>query len=381
MRTCVRLPVIVCALLPRFQLSVAAGDRAELLRVPAALAPEPGGAQMVGEVSLAAEAFGIHPGMRLGEALARCPRLTLVPPDPAGVADLWERSLVRLESTGAARGIGAALAEKLAADGARIALVGLEPEKLAEVAARCGEGTFVAECDVSDHGQVTKAIDDAAEALGGLDVVVANAGIATGGPMRSQDLRSWERVIEINLLGVMYTDRAALPHLERSRGYLLNIASTAAVLRAPGMTAYCSAKAGVEALSDCLRMEMLPLGVEVGVAYFLFLDTDMVNDSEREMPVIQKMKHEMPRFLARTYPLAPAIDEVVAAIAERRRRVSYPRWFLKLLPLRQLLASKTVERQAAKNVPEAIREHERMVAERGASAASASERTRELAGL
>src|SRR5436305_3138183 len=96
------MPTIVCVLLPRFQLTIAAGDRAELLQTPAALAPEPGGVQQVGEVSLAAEAFGIHAGMRLGEALARCPRLTLVPPDPAGVADFWERLLVRLESIGAA---------------------------------------------------------------------------------------------------------------------------------------------------------------------------------------------------------------------------------------------------------------------------------------
>jgi protein ImuB len=94
--------MIVCVLLPRFQLTVAAGDRTELLQVPAALAPEPGGAQRVGEVSLAAEAFGVHPGMQLGESLARCPKLMLVPPDPAGVADLWERLLVRLESMGAA---------------------------------------------------------------------------------------------------------------------------------------------------------------------------------------------------------------------------------------------------------------------------------------
>jgi protein ImuB len=94
--------VIVCVLLPRFQLTVAAGDRSELLRTPSALAPEPGGVQNVGEVSLAAEAFGVHPGMRLGEALARCPRLKLVPPDPAGVAEYWERLLVRLESIGAA---------------------------------------------------------------------------------------------------------------------------------------------------------------------------------------------------------------------------------------------------------------------------------------
>ncbi len=93
--------MIVCVLLPRFQLTIAAGDRAELLQAPVALAPEPGGA-LVGEVSLSAEAFGVHPGMRLGEALARCPRLALVPPDPAGVADSWERLLVRLESIGAA---------------------------------------------------------------------------------------------------------------------------------------------------------------------------------------------------------------------------------------------------------------------------------------
>jgi protein ImuB len=106
-RANIRSMLIVCVLIPRFSLTTALGDRAELLQGPVALAPEPsaggaGGAQKVGEVSLAAEAFGIHPGMRLGEALARCPQLTLVPPDPAGVADLWERLLVRLESVGAA---------------------------------------------------------------------------------------------------------------------------------------------------------------------------------------------------------------------------------------------------------------------------------------
>ena len=87
---------VVCVLLPRFELVVAAGAREALLQGPAALAPEPGREQLVGEVSAAAEAFGIHPGMRMGEALARCPRLALVPPDPVGVADAWERVLVAL---------------------------------------------------------------------------------------------------------------------------------------------------------------------------------------------------------------------------------------------------------------------------------------------
>jgi NAD(P)-dependent dehydrogenase (short-subunit alcohol dehydrogenase family) len=296
-------------------------------------------------------------------------------------ADLSTLRGKRVLITGPARGIGAALAEKLAAHGARLALVGLEAEKLAVLAERCGEDTFVAECDVSSFDQVRGAVDAAAEALGGLDVVVANAGIATGGPLRLQDVRSWERVIEINLLGVMYTDRAALPHLERTRGYVLNIASAAAVARGAGMSAYCAAKAGVEALSDCLRVEMLSLGVDVGVAYFLFLDTDMVRDAEREMPALERSKSEVPRVISRTYPLAPAIDEVLAAIAQRRRRVSYPKWFLKVLPLRQLLASARVERRGARNAAESMQEYERLVAERGAGAASASERTRELAGL
>ncbi|UGS35358.1 Y-family DNA polymerase [Capillimicrobium parvum] len=93
---------IVCVLLLRFALTMAAGEREALLREPAALAPEPGREQMIGEVSLAAEAFGVRAGMRLGEALARCPQLALVPPDPMGVADAWERIMARLESIGAA---------------------------------------------------------------------------------------------------------------------------------------------------------------------------------------------------------------------------------------------------------------------------------------
>ncbi len=95
--------MFVCVLLPRFELVVAAGDRGALLRTPVALAPAPGsGSQAIGEVSASAEAFGVRAGMRLGEALARCPDLALVPPDPAGVAEAWERVLARLEGIGAA---------------------------------------------------------------------------------------------------------------------------------------------------------------------------------------------------------------------------------------------------------------------------------------
>ena len=93
--------MIVCVLLPRFALSVAAGGRAELARGPVALAPEPGREPLIGEASAAAEAHGVKAGLRLGEALARCPSLRLVAPDPAGVADEWDRVLTALEGIGA----------------------------------------------------------------------------------------------------------------------------------------------------------------------------------------------------------------------------------------------------------------------------------------
>src|SRR3954453_767323 len=100
MRTCVRM--VVCVLFSRFALVAALEERRELMGQPVALAPEAGRRQVVGEVSPAAEAFGVVPGMRVGEALARCPELRLVPPDPDGVRTLWRRALDRLDKIGAA---------------------------------------------------------------------------------------------------------------------------------------------------------------------------------------------------------------------------------------------------------------------------------------
>jgi protein ImuB len=94
--------LIVCVQIPRFELAVAAGGRQALAAGPVALAPEPGREQFIGEASAAAEALGVRAGLRLGEALARCPSLRLVTPDPAGVADEWDRLLAVLEGIGAA---------------------------------------------------------------------------------------------------------------------------------------------------------------------------------------------------------------------------------------------------------------------------------------
>jgi protein ImuB len=94
--------LIVCVLIPRFELAVAAGGREALAAAPVGLAPEAGRAPLIGEASAAAEALGVRAGLRLGEALARCPTLRLVTPDPAGVADEWDRRLAALEGIGAA---------------------------------------------------------------------------------------------------------------------------------------------------------------------------------------------------------------------------------------------------------------------------------------
>ncbi|MGI8594350.1 MAG: hypothetical protein ACR2ML_08315, partial [Solirubrobacteraceae bacterium] len=93
--------MVACVLLPRFELAVAVGGREALMRRPVALAPEPGREQVIGEVSAGAEAFGVRAGLRVGEALARCPQLALVAPDPAGVAEAWETLLAALEGMGA----------------------------------------------------------------------------------------------------------------------------------------------------------------------------------------------------------------------------------------------------------------------------------------
>src|SRR5829696_8937305 len=94
--------MIACALIPRLSLTSALGDRREMLRAPVAVAPEPGGPQVIGEASGPAEAFGVRAGMRLAEALARCPELILVPPDPERAETAWEDAIRHLEGIGAA---------------------------------------------------------------------------------------------------------------------------------------------------------------------------------------------------------------------------------------------------------------------------------------
>ncbi len=181
--------------------------------------------------------------------------------------------------TGAARGIGFEAARRLYAHGANLALVGLEPELLEQRAAELGPRAAAFEADVTDWDALQTAVDGTVERFGGIDVTIANAGLGAVGSVMGQDIASFERTIEVNLLGVWRTNRVVLPHVVERRGYILNIASLAAIAHAPLMAPYTASKAGVEAFSDALRQEVAPTGTDVGVAYFGFIDTDLVRDS------------------------------------------------------------------------------------------------------
>ncbi|WP_246144841.1 SDR family NAD(P)-dependent oxidoreductase [Actinacidiphila oryziradicis] len=136
--------------------------------------------------------------------------------------------------TGAARGVGALLARKLAARGARLALVGLEPpDELKAVAGAIGPDTGYWTADVSDRDAMARVAAEGVARFGRVDAVVANAGVASGGPFLDSDPAGFERVIQVNLLGSATTARAFLPALLESRGYLLQITSLAAIAPAP----------------------------------------------------------------------------------------------------------------------------------------------------
>ncbi|MFC3351797.1 SDR family oxidoreductase [Streptomyces echinoruber] len=229
--------------------------------------------------------------------------------------------------TGAARGVGELLARKLSARGARVALVGLEPDRLKEVSGRLHGDSDHWCADVTDHEAMTRVAAEVRERFGRVDVAVANAGVATGGPFADSDPVAWRRVIEVNLVGSAVTARAFLPALTESRGYLLQIASLAAITPAPMMTAYCASKSGVEAFAHSLRAEVAHRGVGVGVAYLSWTDTDMVRGADQE-DVMRELRQRLPWPSNKTYPLGPAVDRIVAGI-ERRSAHVYGQWWLR----------------------------------------------------
>jgi NAD(P)-dependent dehydrogenase (short-subunit alcohol dehydrogenase family) len=271
--------------------------------------------------------------------------------------------------TGAARGIGAESARRLAASGARVALAGLEPEELKRVAAQCGRDAAWFECDVTDAEALERVVEQTVERLGGIDGVIANAGIVPAGTVRSTDPAAFDATIEVNLLGAWRTVRAALPHVIDRRGYVLVIASLAAVAHAPGMAAYSASKAGAEAFANALRAEVRHLGVDVGVGYFGFIATDMFAGGEQH-PVYGGLRRAIPGAIGKSYPVSAAGEAVVRGFERRRRWVMVPSWLGAVLLLRGPLAL-VQDLGRDRTIEELDRGFESYVAERGAVEASA----------
>jgi NAD(P)-dependent dehydrogenase (short-subunit alcohol dehydrogenase family) len=241
--------------------------------------------------------------------------------------------------TGAARGIGARLARRLHERGARVALLGLEPELLQALAAECGDAPWY-ECDVASREQVDQAVADAVARLGGLDVAVANAGIGAQMTLVDGDSSVWDATLAVNLGGTYNLVRAAGPHIAHPQGYFLLTASIAAAVHLPLMAAYCASKAAVESLGDSLRIELRPTGARVGVSYYAELDTDMTargfaTKAAARTPLAGR------RHL-RAYPVQDAIDALEQGIRRRSRRVVSPGWVAAVLPAR-MLAQRVIE--------------------------------------
>ncbi|MEU6587777.1 SDR family oxidoreductase [Streptomyces sp. NPDC046881] len=238
--------------------------------------------------------------------------------------------------TGAARGLGAALAHELARRGARLALLGHEGPELEALAASLPTAALALEVDVTDY----RALDDAAGEvrghLGRPSAVVANAGIAEGGPFATSDPATWRRVIDVNVTGSAHTARAFLPDLTATAGYFLQVASLASLGATPMMSAYCASKAGVEAFAHTLQAEVAHEGVAVGIAYPAWADTDMIREAEG-FAALHQLRVHMPPGVRTIHPPEVVAARLARAVERRSTTVYFPAWLRLVQPLRWAL--------------------------------------------
>jgi NAD(P)-dependent dehydrogenase (short-subunit alcohol dehydrogenase family) len=294
--------------------------------------------------------------------------------------DHWSLSEKVVLITGGARGIGAATAHGLVRRGARPVLADLDSEALARTAAAITPAPLTIELDVTDAAACAAAVERVVAEHGRLDVVWANAGISSFGPLRLSDPAAWIRTVEVNLVGVYHTVRAALPAVIEQRGYVAVTASLASFTQAPHMSAYCATKAGVEALCNSLRIEVAQYGVDVVTIHPTWIDTDMVRESEGSMRAFQVLRAALRPPFKRTYPVERAVQDIVAGFEQRRRRICTPRFVYAAHALRPLLATRLFERDVLAAAPEMERAFRQELAERGVEGASVSERVaRQLA--
>jgi NAD(P)-dependent dehydrogenase (short-subunit alcohol dehydrogenase family) len=209
--------------------------------------------------------------------------------------------------TGAARGIGLETARALGARGASVVLVDLDAGAAERAAAQVHDARAMGVgADVTDRAAMQRAVAGAVERFGGLDVVVANAGIAPrAATVRAMAPEKFERVLDVNLNGVYRTVDAALPEVVRRGGHVVVIASIYAFANGAGAAPYAMSKAGVEALGRSLRVELRPHGASASVAYFGWIDTQMVRQGIDADPMGDAMLARCPRRCASAWPRRP----------------------------------------------------------------------------
>jgi len=240
--------------------------------------------------------------------------------------------------TGAARGIGFETARQMHMRGASVAVLDLDAGAAEEAAERIGPRAIGLGGDVTDQGAMQAAVATVVERLGGLDVAVANAGIAQRNfaTVRGISGEEWERVFEVDLLGVWRTVRAALPQIVERRGQMVVISSIYAFANGMGNTPYAVAKAGVESLGRALRVELAPHGASATVAYFGWVDTKLVQDAFAQ-PDAGRVRELSPEWLLKRITPAEAGAGLVRGIEERAPRVFVPKWWRYVAALRGLI--------------------------------------------
>jgi NAD(P)-dependent dehydrogenase (short-subunit alcohol dehydrogenase family) len=252
--------------------------------------------------------------------------------------------------TGAARGIGFETARALAARGASAALVDLGTETVEAAAASLHRTrTIGLAADVSDRAGLQRAVAATVERFGGLDVVVANAGIIPrAATFRAMTMERFDRVIDVNLMGVVKTVDAALPEIVRNRGHVVVVASIQAFQNGFGVAPYAMSKAAVEQFGRALRVELVPYGASASVAYFGFVDTDIVRRGVDADPAVKAMVEALPRSLKKRLEPREAGDAIVSGIERRAPRIIRPRAWIAVSALRGLL-NPLADRQLARD--------------------------------
>jgi len=227
--------------------------------------------------------------------------------------------------TGAARGIGEGVARGYVADGGKVALVGLEPDRLQAISDDLGDAAAWWEADVRDSAAMKAAIDAAAEHFGRIDHVLANAGIASYGTVRQIDETAFERVVDINVNGVFRTLKYATPHLEKTRGYALTVASLASFTPLAGLASYNASKAGAESLALAYKQEVAHLGIDSGVCHPSWIDTDIVRNAEADLPTFREIRKKLPYPANGTTSVEKCVDLILKGFDKRKARVYVPK--------------------------------------------------------